>query len=193
VEALRAALARVEKLNPVLNCFNLVDGKSALEAARASEARWRKGEPLGLLDGVPTSIKDIVLTRGWPTLRGSKTVDAKGPWNDDAPAVARLREAGAVLFGKTTTPEFGWKGVTDSPLTGITRNPWNPKKTPGGSSGGSAAAVASGMGPLTVGTDGGGSIRIPCAFTGPSASSPPSGACPPGRSRPSARWRTSGR
>jgi aspartyl-tRNA(Asn)/glutamyl-tRNA(Gln) amidotransferase subunit A len=166
VEALRAVLARVAQLNPVLNCFNLLDEKAALAAARASEARWQKGEPLGSLDGVPTSIKDIILTRGWPTLRGSKTVDPRGPWNDDAPAVARLREAGAVLFGKTTTPEFGWKGVTDSPLTGITRNPWNPKKTPGGSSGGSAAAVAAGMGPLTVGTDGGGSIRIPCAFTG---------------------------
>jgi aspartyl-tRNA(Asn)/glutamyl-tRNA(Gln) amidotransferase subunit A len=166
VEALRAVLARVAQLNPVLNCFNLLDEKAALAAARASEARWQKGEPIGSLDGVPTSIKDIILTRGWPTLRGSKTVDPKGPWNDDAPAVARLREAGAVLFGKTTTPEFGWKGVTDSPLTGITRNPWNPKKTPGGSSGGSAAAVAAGMGPLTVGTDGGGSIRIPCAFTG---------------------------
>ena len=166
VEVLRAVLARVDRLNPVLNCFNLLDEKTALAAARASEARWRKGEPMGLLDGVPTSIKDIILTKGWPTLRGSKTVDPKGPWNDDAPAVARLREAGAVLFGKTTTPEFGWKGVTDSPLTGITRTPWNPQKTPGGSSGGSAAAVASGMGPLTVGTDGGGSIRIPCAFTG---------------------------
>jgi aspartyl-tRNA(Asn)/glutamyl-tRNA(Gln) amidotransferase subunit A len=166
LEALRAVLARVEELNPVLNCFNLVDQKAALAAARASEARWQKGEPIGPLDGVPTSIKDIILTKGWPTLRGSKTVDPKGAWNDDAPAVARLREAGAVLFGKTTTPEFGWKGVTDSPLTGVTRNPWNPKKTPGGSSGGSAAAVASGMGPLTVGTDGGGSIRIPCAFTG---------------------------
>jgi aspartyl-tRNA(Asn)/glutamyl-tRNA(Gln) amidotransferase subunit A len=166
VEALRAVLARVDKLNPVLNCFNLVDEKAALASARASEARWQKGEPMGLLDGVPTSIKDIILTKGWPTLRGSKTVDAKGPWNDDAPAVARLREAGAVLFGKSTTPEFGWKGVTDSPLTGITRNPWNPKKTPGGSSGGSAAAVAAGMGALTVGTDGGGSIRIPCGFTG---------------------------
>jgi aspartyl-tRNA(Asn)/glutamyl-tRNA(Gln) amidotransferase subunit A len=166
VEVLGAVLERVAALNPLLNCFNLLDGKAALATARASEARWRRGEPVGPLDGVPTSIKDIILTKGWPTLRGSKTVDAAGPWNDDAPAVARLREAGAVLFGKTTTPEFGWKGVTDSPLTGITRNPWNPKKTPGGSSGGSAAAVASGMGPLTVGTDGGGSIRIPCAFTG---------------------------
>ncbi|MDH3320950.1 MAG: amidase [Betaproteobacteria bacterium] len=166
VEATHAALARIEKLNPVLNCFNLVDQQGALAAARASEARWKKGEPAGLVDGVPTSIKDIILTRGWPTLRGSKTTDAKGPWKDDAPAVARLREHNAVFLGKTTTPEFGWKGVTDSPLTGITRNPWNPEKTPGGSSGGSAAAVAAGMGPLTVGTDGGGSIRIPCAFTG---------------------------
>src|SRR5205814_315456 len=119
-----------------------------------------------LLDGVPVSIKDLILTKGWPTVRGSKTVDPKGPWNDDAPATARLREHGAVLLGKTTTPEFGWKGVTDSPLTGITRNPWNPKKTPGGSSGGAVAAVASGMGPLAVGTDGGGSIRIPCSFAG---------------------------
>ena len=166
VEAVRAVLARISELNPVLNCFNLVDARSALDAARASEARWAKGAPMGPLDGVPASIKDIILTKGWPTRRGSKTTDPAGPWNDDAPAVARLREAGAVLVGKTTTPEFGWKGVTDGPLTGITRNPWNPRKTPGGSSGGGAAAVASGMGPLTVGTDGGGSIRIPCGFTG---------------------------
>ncbi|MGH8721352.1 MAG: amidase, partial [Burkholderiales bacterium] len=150
----------------VLNCFNLVDRQGALAAARASEARWKKAAPAGLLDGVPTSIKDIILTKGWPTRRGSKTTDPQGPWNDDAPAVARLREHGAVFLGKTTTPEFGWKGVTDSPLTGITRNPWDPTKTPGGSSGGSAAAVAAGMGALTIGTDGGGSIRIPCAFTG---------------------------
>jgi aspartyl-tRNA(Asn)/glutamyl-tRNA(Gln) amidotransferase subunit A len=166
VEATRAALARIAKLNPVHNCFNLVDEKAALAASRASEARWKSGTPLGLLDGVPTSIKDLLLTKGWPTRRGSKTIDPKGPWRDDAPAVARLREHGAVLLGKTTTPEFGWKGVTDSPLTGITRNPWDPSKTPGGSSGGGAAAVAAGMGPLTVGTDGGGSIRIPCGFTG---------------------------
>ena len=166
VEATRAVLSRVEALNPVLNCFCFLDPESALANARESEARWMKGEPRGLVDGVPTSIKDLLYTKGWPTLRGSKTIDPKGPWNDDAPAVARLREHGAVLFGKTTTPEFGWKGVTDNPLTGITRNPWNPPKTPGGSSGGSAAALASGMGPLTVGTDGGGSIRMPCAFTG---------------------------
>ena len=166
VEVTQAVLDRIERLNPVLNAFCLLDSDASLKAAKQSEKRWAKGAPQGLLDGVPVSIKDLLLTRGWPTLRGSKTVDPKGPWNDDAPAVARLREHGAVLLGKTTTPEFGWKGVTDSPLTGITRNPWNPKLTPGGSSGGGAAAVAAGMGPLTVGTDGGGSIRIPCAFTG---------------------------
>jgi aspartyl-tRNA(Asn)/glutamyl-tRNA(Gln) amidotransferase subunit A len=166
VEVTQAVLKRIEALNPVLNAFNLVATEEALQQAKASEARWLAGQPRGLLDGVPVSIKDIILTKGWPTLRGSKTVDPKGPWNDDAPATARLREHGAVLLGKTTTPEFGWKGVCDSPLTGITRNPWNTAKTPGGSSGGAAAAVASGMGPLAVGTDGGGSIRIPCAFTG---------------------------
>ena len=166
VEATRAVLAQADALNPALNCFCLRDDEAALTAARASEARWMKGAPQGQLDGVPVSIKDLILTRGWPTLRGSKTVDPAGPWDDDAPAVARLREHGAVIFGKTTTPEFGWKGVTDNPLTGITRNPWNPAKTPGGSSGGSSAAIAANIGPLTIGTDGGGSIRIPCSFTG---------------------------
>jgi aspartyl-tRNA(Asn)/glutamyl-tRNA(Gln) amidotransferase subunit A len=166
VEVTRAVLERIGKLNPVLNAFCFLDPDVSLQEAKKSEQRWRKNSPQGQLDGVPVSIKDLLLTRGWPTLRGSKTIDPRGPWNDDAPVVARLREHGAVLLGKTTTPEFGWKGVTDGPLTGITRNPWNPKMTPGGSSGGGAAAVASGMGPLTVGTDGGGSIRIPCAFTG---------------------------
>jgi aspartyl-tRNA(Asn)/glutamyl-tRNA(Gln) amidotransferase subunit A len=165
VEVTAAILQRIENVNPKLNAFNLISDR-AMEDAKASEARWHAGQPQGLLDGVPVSIKDIILARGWPTLRGSKSVDRKGPWNDDAPVTARLREHGAVLLGKTTTPEFGWKGVTDSPLTGITRNPWNPDKTPGGSSGGAAAAVAAGMGPLAVGTDGGGSIRIPCSFTG---------------------------
>jgi aspartyl-tRNA(Asn)/glutamyl-tRNA(Gln) amidotransferase subunit A len=165
VEATRAVLERIEALNGRLNAFCYL-ASDALDAARASEARWRKGAPMGLLDGVPVTVKDLLLTRGWPTLRGSKTIDPKGPWPDDAPAVARLREHGAVLLGKTTTPEYGWKGVTDSPLTGITRNPWNPDRTPGGSSGGAAAALAAGMGPLALGTDGGGSIRIPCGFTG---------------------------
>ena len=115
---------------------------------------------------MPTSVKDLLLTSGWPTRRGSRTIDPAGPWAVDAPAVANLRAHGAVLVGKTTTPEWGWKGVTDSPLTGVTRNPWDLARTPGGSSGGSAAAVASGLGPLSVGTDGGGSIRIPASFCG---------------------------
>ena len=165
VEATRAVLQRIDARNPLLNAFCFI-APDAIEQAAASEARWMRDTPLGPLDGVPISIKDLLLTKDWPTLRGSKTVDPAGPWTDDAPAVARLRESGAVLLGKTTTPEFGWKGVTDSPLTGITRNPWNAAKTPGGSSGGGAAGVAAGMGPLTIGTDGGGSIRIPCAFTG---------------------------
>src|SRR5437868_3436826 len=165
VEVTAAVLQRIEKLNPKLNAFSFISDR-AMDDATASEARWHAGQPQGLLDGVPVSIKDIILTRGWPTLRGSKTIDRKGPWNEDAPVTARLREHGAVLLGKTTTPEFGWKGVTDSALTGVTRNPWNPKKTPGGSSGGAAAALAAGMGPLAVGTDGGGSIRIPCSFSG---------------------------
>jgi len=166
VEVVRAVLQRIETVDPVLNAFCFLAPDEALSMAAASEARWLKGEPMGALDGVPVSIKDILLTKGWPTLRGSKTVDPAGPWTDDAPAVARMRESGAVFVGKNTTPEFGWKGVTDSPLTGVTRNPWDPAKTPGGSSGGGAAAVAACMVPLTLGTDGGGSIRIPCAFTG---------------------------
>jgi len=166
VEALQAVLARVERLNPLLNAFCLVDGTSAMQAASASQARWCAGTPMGPLDGVPVSIKDLILTRGWPTRRGSATVNPAQDWPDDAPATARLRETGAVLFGKTCTPEFGCKGETNSPLTGITRNPWNPAHTPGGSSGGAAAAVAAGMGPLALGTDGAGSVRIPAAFCG---------------------------
>jgi aspartyl-tRNA(Asn)/glutamyl-tRNA(Gln) amidotransferase subunit A len=166
VEAARAVLARIDRLNPSLNAFCFVAAEDALAAARASESRWRAGAALGALDGVPTSIKDLIVTRGWPTLRGSRTVDAGQAWDIDAPATARLREAGAVLLGKTCTPEFGCKGETNSPLTGITRNPWDARKTPGGSSGGTAAAVAAGLGPLSVGTDGAGSVRIPSAFCG---------------------------
>ena len=159
-------LERIDKLNPVLNAFCFLAADEALDAARASEFRWHRGKPMGPLDGVPTSIKDLVLTKGWPTLRGSHTVDPNQPWDIDAPATARLREAGAVLIGKTTTPEFGCKGETNSPLTGITRNPWDTTKTPGGSSGGTAVAVAAGMGPLSIGSDGAGSVRIPAAFCG---------------------------
>lgn len=166
VEVATATLDRIEAVNPTLNCFCLVDRDTTLAQARESEARWQAGSPLSPLDGVPVSIKDLTLTAGWPTLRGSRTVDPNQPWDEDSPAVARLREAGAVLSGKTTTPEFGWKGVTDNTLTGITRNPWNPERTPGGSSGGAAAAAAAFLGPLHQGSDAAGSVRIPAAFTG---------------------------
>jgi aspartyl-tRNA(Asn)/glutamyl-tRNA(Gln) amidotransferase subunit A len=178
VEATRAVLDRIAALDPAVNAFCLVDAESALSAATASEARWRRGEPVGALDGVPTSVKDLLLTRGWPTRRGSHTTDPDAPTDADAPAVARVREQGAVLVGKTTTPEYGWKGVTDSPLTGITRNPWDHSRTPGGSSGGSAVAVALGMGPLSLGTDGGGSVRMPAGFTGTSTIKPTYGRVP---------------
>ena len=170
VDVTRAVLQRIEQVNGKLNAFCLVDSEHAMASAKASEQRWhahrKTGEAIGALEGIPVSIKDLILTRGWPTLRGSRTVDPSQAWDVDAPVTARLREAGTVLLGKTTTPEMGCKGETNSPLHGITRNPWNLSRTPGGSSGGAAAAVAAGMGPLAVGTDGAGSVRIPAAFCG---------------------------
>jgi aspartyl-tRNA(Asn)/glutamyl-tRNA(Gln) amidotransferase subunit A len=162
----RATLDRIEQFNPHVNAFALLDPEFALATARESEQRWQRGEPLGRVDGVPVALKDLVLAKGWPTLRGSRAIDPAQDWNEDSPATARLREHGAVLLGKTTTSEFGWKGLGDSPLTGITRNPWNLAHTPGGSSGGSAAAAALSFGPLHVGTDGGGSTRLPAAHSG---------------------------
>ncbi|MFI2504440.1 amidase [Streptomyces sp. NPDC018972] len=179
VEVVRAALERAEEIQPEVNAFVRLFAEEALERAAASEERWRRGEPCGLLDGVPVTVKDILLLRGAPTLKGSRTIDpAAGRWDEDAPSVARLREHGAVFLGKTTTPEFGWKGVTDSPLTGVTRNPHDPTRTAGGSSGGAAAAVALGAGPLALGTDGGGSVRIPAAFCGIFALKPTYGRVP---------------
>jgi aspartyl-tRNA(Asn)/glutamyl-tRNA(Gln) amidotransferase subunit A len=178
VEACDAVLARIDERNPALNAFLLVDAERARALAAESERRWARGEPSGLLDGVPVSIKDVLLTEGWPTLRGSRAIDPNQPWREDSPAVARLREHNAVPVGKTTTPELAWKAVTDSPLTGVTRNPWDDTRTPGGSSGGASAAVAAGMAPLAVGTDGGGSVRIPAAFTGTFTLKPTHGLVP---------------
>jgi aspartyl-tRNA(Asn)/glutamyl-tRNA(Gln) amidotransferase subunit A len=178
VEVTRVVLDRAERSQPVLNAFCVLDREAALASARQSEARWQQGEPMGLLDGVPVSIKDIILTRGWPTRRGSLTIAADQPWLDDGPCVARLREHGAVLFGKTTTPEFAVGAVTRSPLTGVTRNPWHTGMTPGGSSGGAGAAIASGIAPLAVGTDAGGSIRIPASFSGVFGHKPSGGRVP---------------
>src|ERR1700678_3951982 len=111
--AASALLDLITRLDSSINAFCMADRETTLAQARESEVRWRTGAPLSALDGVPVAIKDLLLTRGWPTLRGSRTIDPGQAWNDDAPAVARLREAGAVLLGKTTTPEYGWKGVTD--------------------------------------------------------------------------------
>jgi len=166
VEVTRAALDRIARLQPTYNAFVTVGEREAMQAARESEARWMRAEPAGLVDGLPTTVKDLLLAKGWPTFRGSRTVDPDQPWDEDSASVARMREQGAVILGKTTTPEFGWKGVTDSPLTGVTVNPWDTTKTPGGSSGGAAVAAAFGMGVMHVATDGGGSIRIPAGFCG---------------------------
>jgi aspartyl-tRNA(Asn)/glutamyl-tRNA(Gln) amidotransferase subunit A len=166
VEVATQLLARIEALQPALNAFCIVDRDGALAAANASEQRWRRGEPLGALDGVPATIKDLMLMRGFPTLRGSHLVDPAQDWSEDSPAVARLHEAGAVILGKTTTSEFGWKALGDSPLHGVTRNPWDRARTSGGSSAGAAVAAAAGIGVLHLGSDGAGSIRTPSAFCG---------------------------
>lgn len=166
VDVVKDSVRRLETFDGALNAFVLYDPESALAAARASEARWQKGEPQGLLDGVPVAIKDTQLTRGWPRLVGSRTIDPNQVWNEDAPSVAGLRRENVIFIGKTTTPEFGWKPTTDSPFSGVTRNPWNLERSPGGSSGGSAAALAAGICPIALGTDAGGSIRIPASFSG---------------------------
>ena len=166
VEVTRACLEAVERHDESVHAFCLIDAERALAGARESEVRWRDGEPCGLIDGVPAAVKDVFFTAGWPTLRGFPIPAPDARWDVDAPPVAALRRHGAVIVGKTTTPQIGWKAVTDGPEAPPTRNPWDRDRTAGGSSGGSAAAVALGMAPLAVGTDGGGSIRIPGAFCG---------------------------
>ncbi|MBI4270654.1 MAG: amidase [Candidatus Rokubacteria bacterium] len=165
VEVTETVLARLAAANPVLNAFCLVVADTARAAAREAEIAVVKGEPLGPLHGVPVSVKDVLATRGLATTGGSRLFADHVP-DEDAIPVARAKAAGMVLLGKTTTSEFGHKAVTESPLFGVTRNPWDPALTPGGSSGGAAAAVASGIGPLALGSDGGGSVRIPAAFCG---------------------------
>jgi aspartyl-tRNA(Asn)/glutamyl-tRNA(Gln) amidotransferase subunit A len=165
VELTQAILARIEALNPRLNCFCTPTPESALAQARAAEDAVMRGQPLGPIAGIPYSIKDLQPTQGVRTMRGSRIFEDNVP-EDTTPLEQRLQAAGGVFLGKTTTPEFGWKGVTDSPVTGITRNPWHLERTPGGSSGGAAAQVAAGLGPLAQGGDGGGSIRIPASFSG---------------------------
>ena len=165
VAVVDAVLARIEALQPTVNAFITVTADEARDTARRAEAAVMRGDRLGPLHGVPFSVKDLVFTKGVRTTMGSLIFADQVPTEDAVP-VRRLREAGAVLVGKTTTPEFGHKPFTDSPLFGVTRNPWNLARTSGGSSGGAAAAVASGQAPLALGTDGGGSIRIPAACCG---------------------------
>jgi Asp-tRNA(Asn)/Glu-tRNA(Gln) amidotransferase A subunit family amidase len=163
LEVTEAVLARIDALNPRLNAFCLVAADEARRAAREADIAVAKSEPLGALHGVPVSLKDVIFTRGMRTTGGSRLFAEAVP-DEDAIAVARLKAAGAVVLGKTNTSEFGHKAITENPMFGVTRNPWNLDLTPGGSSGGAAAAVASGLGPVALGTDGGGSIRLPAAF-----------------------------
>ena len=165
VEVVDATLERAERLQPHLNAFVLTDAEGARAAAKAAQDRWKNGEPLSPLDGVPTTIKDTTNVKGWPTRYGTHATDDT-PAAEDAPVVARLRAAGMPILGKTTTPEYGWKALTDSPLQGTTRSPWNLGHTPGGSSGGASSLTAAGICPFNHGNDGGGSIRIPAAHTG---------------------------
>lgn len=164
-EVTEACLARIARLEPVLNAMAVVDAEGARRAAAASERRWFAGRPAGPLDGVPATVKDLIDLAGFPTRRGSRVTDP-APVAQDAPAVVGLKAAGAVILGKTTTTEFGWKSPGDCPLHGATRNPWNTALTAGGSSSGAGAAAAAGYGPLHLGTDAGGSIRIPAAWCG---------------------------
>jgi aspartyl-tRNA(Asn)/glutamyl-tRNA(Gln) amidotransferase subunit A len=166
VEVVDAVLARIDKVNPRLNAFVLVTAEDARKQARAAErALGRRSATPGPLHGVPFSVKDLVITKGVTTTFGTPLYRDHVP-TEDAPIVERLKAAGAILLGKTNTPTFGWIGATHNLLFGITRNPWNPETTPGGSSGGASAAAAAGLGPLHVGTDGGGSIRIPASCAG---------------------------
>lgn len=178
VDALEAALAAVKAHDGAVNAITMIDETYARARAEESAARWATGEPISAVDGVPLTIKDMMPSRGWVTYRGSNLIGDDAPTDLDAPFTARLRESGQVIFGKNTTPEFGWKGVTDSLRHGITRNAWNPERTSGGSSGGAASATALGMGTWSVGTDGGGSVRIPGAFSGIVALKPTYGQVP---------------
>lgn len=166
VSVAQAILDHIDAHNPTINAFVTLDAETTLRQAAASEERWARGAPAGPVDGVPVSIKDLLLTKGWPTLRGSRTTEPHQAWTEDSPSVARLRESGAVFIGKTTTPEFGGSGIPWSPLTGLTRNPWDLGRSCGASSSGAAVAAAGYFGPVAIGSDAMGSIRIPASFTG---------------------------
>jgi aspartyl-tRNA(Asn)/glutamyl-tRNA(Gln) amidotransferase subunit A len=179
-ELVRAALDRVEALNPTYNAFTQVDADLALKDAAAVDERIARGEDVGPLAGIPIGVKDNEDAKGFRTTSGSPVGADKPPVDVDTPIVERLKNAGCVVIGKTNMPEFGLRGESDNRTFGISRNPWNTTRTPGGSSGGTAAALASGMVPLATGSDGGGSIRIPSAVTGLSGFKPSLGRIPDG-------------
>jgi aspartyl-tRNA(Asn)/glutamyl-tRNA(Gln) amidotransferase subunit A len=177
VDYVDTVLAAVERMQPKLNAFVTVMADAARRDAKAAEQAVMRGDKLGPLHGVPIGIKDLVDVAGVKTTHGSAIFADNIATADDI-LVTRLRQAGAIIFGKTTTPEFGVKGLTDGPSFGIARNPWNTERTPGGSSGGSAAAVAAGLGPIALGTDGAGSVRGPAACCGLVGLKPTLGAVP---------------
>lgn len=165
VEAVDAALCHLEAVQPSLNAFDSIAAEAAQDAARRSEATLFAGQAIGPLHGVPVSIKDLIDVAGLPARYGSLTLKDNVA-KTDAPSVQRLKESGAIIIGKTTTSEFGYRGYTKSLVHGNTRNPWSLDRTPGGSSGGAVASVAAGVTAIALGTDGGGSVRAPCALTG---------------------------
>ena len=165
LQVLDDCLGQIQKLQPKLNAFVTVCADEARAQAAGIDRARDAGKPLGTLAGVPVSVKDILNTKGVRTAWGSRLMQNNVP-AEDAVAVKRLKDAGALIIGKTTTPEFAYKLLTDSPISGVTRNPWNAELTPGGSSGGSAVAVAAGMGPLSLATDAGASTRLPAACCG---------------------------
>jgi Asp-tRNA(Asn)/Glu-tRNA(Gln) amidotransferase A subunit family amidase len=183
-ELTELALERIAAVNPLLNAWAVVDGDRAMDQARAIDKRTGAGEDPGPLAGIPLGVKDLDHAEGFRTGFGSALHAGDPPAAADSPMVARLRAAGCVVIGKTTTPEHGWQADTISPHWGATRNPWRLDRSPGGSSGGSAAALAAGMVPLATGSDGGGSIRIPSALCGLSAIKVTNGIVPNGGPQP---------
>ena len=177
VEYVDVVLKAIDRAQPKLNCFRVVMAEEARRDARKAEEAVARGEKLGPLHGIPVSIKDLIDVKGVHTRHGSAIFEDNVAQADDV-LVQRLRAAGAIVVGKATTPEFGVKGLTDGPSFGITRNPWNLDRTPGGSSGGGAAAVAAGLGPISLGTDGAGSIRGPASCSGLVGLKPTLGAVP---------------
>ncbi|RQV69634.1 amidase [Burkholderia cenocepacia] len=177
VEVLKATIEHAHTVNDRFNAFTVINEETALPEARKAEARWRSGNARSKIDGIPATVKDVLMVEGLVSRWGSRGTENRVSASD-APSVAALRRDGAIVFGITTTPEFGWKGVTDSPLTGVTLNPWDRTLTPGGSSGGAAVAALTGAGVLHVGTDGGGSNRIPASFTGTVGMKPTFGRIP---------------